>query len=106
MKHLRRRVRRVCLVVHVAASACWLGLAVGLLGLGLSAFLLRLEINNAVTAGVPDTSLVAAPVVSSFAYFFMTAISVLKSWGATARGRKYRADSQKKVDVAPVRRTI
>ncbi|MEU3370682.1 hypothetical protein ACFYM2_03155 [Streptomyces sp. NPDC006711] len=49
-------MRRVWLVVHVAASGSWLGLAVGLLGLGL----------------------VAASVVSSFAYFFMTAISVLK----------------------------
>ncbi|MEV5567980.1 hypothetical protein AB0L54_34765 [Streptomyces sp. NPDC052196] len=61
-------------MVHVAASASWLGLAVGLLGHGLSVFLLRPEINNAVTAGVSGTSLVAAPVVSSFAYFFMTAI--------------------------------
>ncbi|MFD9629162.1 DUF2269 domain-containing protein [Streptomyces violascens] len=172
MKHLRRPVRRGWLVAHVAVSVSWLGVTIGLLALGitayttdsaamteaayramkvfgdwlvvpialvtlgtgvvlslgtrwglarhrwvwikfwltlitlcLSAFLLRPEINSAVAAGVPDTSLVAAPVVSSSAYFFMTAISVLKPWGLTKRGRKYRAESRKVVDAAPVRQT-
>lgn len=172
MKHLRRPVRRGWLVAHVAVSVSWLGLTIGLLALGitayttdsatmteaayramkvfgdwlvlpialltlgtgvvlslgtrwglarhrwvwikfwltlitlgLSAFLLRPEINSAAAAGVPDTSLVAAPVISSSAYFFMTAISVLKPWGLTKRGRKYRAENRKAVDAAPVRQT-
>ncbi|MFK0178495.1 DUF2269 domain-containing protein [Streptomyces xanthochromogenes] len=172
MKHLRRTVRKGWLVAHVAVSVSWLGLTLGLLALGitayttdspamtdaayramkvfgdwlvlpialltlvtgvvlslgtrwglarhrwvwikfwltlvtlcLSAFLLRPEINGAVAAGVPDTSLVAAPIVSSSAYFFMTAISVLKPWGLTRRGRKHRAESRKTVDAAPMGRT-
>ncbi|MGW8725650.1 DUF2269 domain-containing protein [Streptomyces sp. NPDC055808] len=83
----------------------WIKFWLTLVTLCLSAFLLRPEINGAVAAGVPDTSLVAAPVVSSSAYFFMTAISVLKPWGLTGRGRKHRAESRKVVDAAPVRRT-
>ncbi|MFJ8310182.1 MULTISPECIES: DUF2269 domain-containing protein [unclassified Streptomyces] len=173
MKHLSRPARRGWLVAHVAVSVSWLGLTLGLLALGvtayttdsaammgaayrsmkvfgdwlvvpialvtlstgvvlslgtrwglarhrwvwikfwltlitlsLSAFLLRPEINSAVAAGVPDTSLVAAPVVSSSAYFFMTAISVLKPWGLTRRGRRHRAESRKVVDAVPVRQTI
>ncbi|MEU6052433.1 DUF2269 domain-containing protein [Streptomyces xanthochromogenes] len=172
MKHLRRTVRKGWLVAHVAVSVSWLGLTLGLLALGitayttdspamtdaayramkvfgdwlvlpialltlvtgvvlslgthwglarhrwvwikfwltlvtlcLSAFLLRPEINGAVAAGVPDTSLVAAPIVSSSAYFFMTAISVLKPWGLTRRGRKRRVESRKTVDAAPMGRT-
>ncbi|MEV6720904.1 DUF2269 domain-containing protein [Streptomyces xanthochromogenes] len=173
MKHLRRTVRKGWLVAHVAVSVSWLGLTLGLLALGitayttdspamtdaayramkvfgdwlvlpialltlvtgvvlslgtrwglarhrwvwikfwltlvtlcLSALLLRPEINGAVAAGVPDTSLVAAPIVSSSAYFFMTAISVLKPWGLTRRGRKHRVESRKTVDAAPMGRTI
>ncbi|MEU9196637.1 DUF2269 domain-containing protein [Streptomyces hundungensis] len=172
MKHLRRRSRRGWLVAHVAVSVSWLGLTLGLLALGvtaftmdspamtesayramkvfgdwlvipiaslslvigvvlslgtrwglarhrwvwvkfwltlltlcLSAFALRPEINSAVAAGAPDLSLVAAPVVSSCAYFFMTAISVLKPWGLTKRGRKHHAESRKLLDAAPTRRT-
>ncbi|MGW5528309.1 DUF2269 domain-containing protein [Streptomyces xanthochromogenes] len=83
----------------------WIKFWLTLVTLCLSAFLLRPEINGAVAAGVPDTSLVAAPIVSSSAYFFMTAISVLKPWGLTRRGRKHRAESRKTVDAAPMGRT-
>ncbi|MFI8824192.1 DUF2269 domain-containing protein [Streptomyces sp. NPDC053431] len=178
MKHLRRPVRRALLVVHVAVSVAWLGLSLGLLTLGITAyttqevsltqaayramqvfadrllapvalvtfgsglvlslgtpwglarhrwvwikfwitlvtaiatiFALRPEITQAAAAGVPDSSLVAAPVVSTTAYLFMTAISVLKPWGLTKRGRHLRestrsrrsgarATSRKTVDAA------
>ncbi|MET9593386.1 DUF2269 domain-containing protein [Streptomyces sp. NPDC006516] len=46
MKPLKRPARRSMLVAHVAVSVGWLGLAVGLLALGLTAFLTR----DAVTA--------------------------------------------------------
>ncbi|MEU8704076.1 DUF2269 domain-containing protein [Streptomyces sp. NPDC048565] len=39
MKPLKRPARRSLLVAHVAVSVSWLGLTVGLLALGLSAFL-------------------------------------------------------------------
>ncbi|MER5894926.1 DUF2269 domain-containing protein [Streptomyces sp. NPDC001876] len=39
MKPLKRPVRRTLLVAHVAVSVSWLGLTVGLLALGLAAFL-------------------------------------------------------------------
>ncbi|MEW1689792.1 DUF2269 family protein [Streptomyces sp. NPDC091265] len=39
MKPLKRRPRRSLLVAHVAASVSWLGLTIGLLTLGISAFL-------------------------------------------------------------------
>ncbi|MFI8963234.1 DUF2269 domain-containing protein [Streptomyces sp. NPDC053493] len=157
MKHLQRPVRRALLVVHVAVSVAWLGLSLGLLTLGITAyttqdlsltqaayramkvfadwllapvalvtfgsglvlslgtpwglarhrwvwikfwitlatatatiFALRPEIAHAAAAGVPDSSLVAAPVVSTTAYLFMTALSVLKPWGLTRRGRHLR----------------
>ncbi|MFJ9577781.1 DUF2269 domain-containing protein [Streptomyces sp. NPDC101191] len=183
MKHLRRPVRRALLVVHVAVSVAWLGLSLGLLALGLTAytthdpsltqaayramkvfadwllvpvalvtfgsglvlslgtpwglarhrwvwikfwitlataiatiFALRPEIAHAAAAGVPDSSLVAAPVVSTTAYLFMTAISVLKPWGLTRRGRHLRdsatlrragapAAPRKAVDASRPRRT-
>ncbi|MFJ2646013.1 DUF2269 domain-containing protein [Streptomyces sp. NPDC087420] len=74
----------------------WLTLAT----LGATTFALRPTINAAVTAGVPDVSLVAAPCVASSAYLFMTALSVLKPWGLTRRGRHLRnlASSHKAVD--------
>ncbi|WP_406138176.1 DUF2269 domain-containing protein [Streptomyces sp. NBC_01089] len=158
MKPLSRSVRRAVLVVHVAVSVGWLGLTVGLLALGITAYTcadasvteaayrsmkvfgdwlvipiglltlisgvvlslgthwglarhrwvwvkfwltlvtlaasalaLRPQINGAAASGHhPDLSLVSAPTVASSAYFFMTAISVLKPWGLTARGREYR----------------
>ncbi|MEU7026629.1 DUF2269 domain-containing protein [Streptomyces sp. NPDC046275] len=161
MKHLQRPVRRALLVVHVAVSVAWLGLSLGLLTLGLTAyttqdptltqasyramkvfadwllapvalvtlgsglvlslgtpwglarhrwvwikfwltlataaatiFALRPEINHAAAEGVPDSSLVAAPMVSTTAYLFMTAISVLKPWGLTRRGRRLRESAK------------
>lgn len=157
VKPLSRSVRRAVLVVHVAVSVSWLGLTVGLLALGITAYTcadasvteaayrsmkvfgdwlvipiglltlisgvvlslgthwglarhrwvwvkfwltldtlaasalaLRPQINGAAASGHPDLSLVSAPTVASSAYFFMTAISVLKPWGLTARGREYR----------------
>ena len=59
-------------------------------------FALRPEISHAAAAGVPDSSLVAAPVVSTTAYLFMTAISVLKPWGLTARGRRLRGSATRR----------
>lgn len=174
VKHLRRPARRALLVVHVSVSVAWLGLSLGLLALGITAyttqdptlteasyramkvfadwllapvalatlgsglvlslgtpwglarhrwvwlkfwitlatatatiFALRPEISHAATAGVPDISLVAAPTVSTAAYLFMTAISVLKPWGLTARGRRSRRSpgSRKTVDVPATGRT-
>ncbi|MFG2329827.1 DUF2269 domain-containing protein [Streptomyces sp. NPDC048604] len=161
MKPLQRPVRRALLVVHVAVSVSWLGLSVGLLALGITAyatadpslteaayramkvfadwllvpvaltafgsgvllslgtpwglarhrwvwikfwitlgtaaatvFALRPEIAHAAAAGVPDISLVAAPSVSTSAYLFMTAVSVLKPWGLTRRGRRLRLSAR------------
>ncbi|MFJ6350222.1 DUF2269 domain-containing protein [Streptomyces sp. NPDC092046] len=174
MKQLRRPARRALLVVHVSVSVAWLGLSLGLLALGITAyttqdrslteaayramqvfadwllapvalltlgtglvlslgtpwglarhrwvwikfwitlataaatiFALRPEITHAAAAGVPDLSLVAAPTVSTGAYLFMTAISVLKPWGPTRRGRRLRESARfrKTVDAsAPLRR--
>ncbi|MFJ7064232.1 DUF2269 domain-containing protein [Streptomyces sp. NPDC101115] len=59
-------------------------------------FALRPEISHAAAAGVPDSSLVAAPIVSTTAYLFMTAISVLKPWGLTARGRRLRGSATRR----------
>ncbi|MEV6419786.1 DUF2269 domain-containing protein [Streptomyces sp. NPDC051662] len=157
MKQLKRPVRRTLLVAHVATSVSWLGLTLGLLTLGVTAYLtndattteaayramkifadwliipiallalisgvllslgtpwglarhrwvwtkfwltlitlgatvfaLRPTISDAAATGLPNSSLVAAPTVASCAYLFMTAISVLKPWGLTRRGRRLR----------------
>ncbi|GGR47708.1 DUF2269 domain-containing protein [Streptomyces netropsis] len=42
-------------------------------------------------AAATSQDLLAAPIVSLSLYVFMTAISVLKPWGLTARGRRHRA---------------
>ncbi|MBZ4018281.1 DUF2269 domain-containing protein [Streptomyces purpurogeneiscleroticus] len=50
---------------------------------------------GAVTAGrpvPPETDLVVAPAVALALYVFLTAISVLKPWGPTARGRRLREE--------------
>ncbi|WP_343245005.1 DUF2269 domain-containing protein [Streptomyces sp. SID14478] len=168
---LQRRPRRALLVVHVAASACWLGVTLGLLTLAVTAtttgaglaveasaramklfadwlviplalltllsglvlslgtrwglarhrwvyvkfwltllttaasiFALRPGVNDAVatlSAGgqvTRATDLLAGPLVSLTSYVFMTAISVLKPWGLTRRGRKHRVTAPKAVD--------
>ncbi|MCX5411375.1 DUF2269 domain-containing protein [Streptomyces sp. NBC_00059] len=157
MKPLKRPVRRSILVAHVAVSVSWLGLTVGLLALGLTAFLtedattaqaatramkifgdwlvvpvalvsllsglvlalgtpwglarhrwvwtkfwltlitaglsvfsLRPGIDEAAARGAADIDLVIAPSVATATYLFITAISVLKPWGPTRRGRRLR----------------
>ncbi|MGI5469834.1 DUF2269 domain-containing protein [Streptomyces sp. CA-132043] len=61
-------------------------------------FALRTQVNSAaaaVTAGrpvPPEVDLVAAPAVALTLYVFLTAVSVLKPWGPTARGRRLRGE--------------
>ncbi|WP_077194803.1 DUF2269 domain-containing protein [Streptomyces lydicus] len=62
----------------------------------LSVFALRPGINHQAAeaaAGTPGPAidLVVAPAVATATYFFITAISVLKPWGLTARGRRLRS---------------
>lgn len=173
VKPLNRRTRRSVLVAHVAVSVSWLGLTIGLLTLGLTAFLtgdpgtaqaatramkifgdwlivptaflslvsglvlalgtpwglarhrwvwakfwitlvttgltvfsLRPGINEAAAGGAIDTDLVIGPAVASATYLFVTAVSVLKPWGLTRRGRRLRvsARSAKTVDERSPRR--
>lgn len=174
VKPLKRPVRRGILVAHVAVSVSWLGLTVGLLTLGITAFAtgdpatadaatrsmkiygdwlvvpvallalvsglvlslgtpwglarhrwvwtkfwltlvttglsifsLRPGINAAAADGVVDIDLVIAPSVATATYLFITAISVLKPWGLTRRGRRLRisASSAKSVDARSPRQT-
>ncbi|MCX4963369.1 DUF2269 domain-containing protein [Streptomyces sp. NBC_00654] len=174
MKPLKRPVRRGLLVAHIAVSVSWLGLTVGLLTLGLTAFLtgdattaeaatramkifgdwlvvpvallallsglvlalgtpwglarhrwvwtkfwltlitaglsifsLRPGIDHAAASGTVDIDLVVAPAVATATYLFITAVSVLKPWGPTRRGRRPRvsASSVKGVDGRSSRRT-
>ncbi|MEU2211136.1 DUF2269 domain-containing protein [Streptomyces hygroscopicus] len=62
-----------------------------------TAFALRARIDAAmadVVAGRPvgpTTDLILAPSVSLGIYAFLTATSVIKPWGLTARGRRFRA---------------
>ena len=165
---LGRPARRAVLVVHVTASASWLGLTLGLLALGTTAattgsavtveasvramklfadwlllpaafltlltglvlslgtpwglvryrwvctkfwltvatttatvFALRPGVHSAVTAvaaggPLPDAGdVLFGPVVSLSAYVFMSAISVLKPWGLTRRGRRRREPARR-----------
>ncbi|WP_203588008.1 hypothetical protein [Actinospica acidiphila] len=173
---LDRPARRAFLVVHVVASAGWLGLSAGLLALGLAAnttgspatveaavrsmrlfadwlllplafltlgsglvlalgtpwglarhrwvwtkfwltlatttataFALRPAVNDAVAAvsvghALPDgEDVLMGPIVSLSAYVFMTAISVLKPWGLTRRGRRLREAARKRTPAEPAR---
>ncbi|MFD8543543.1 DUF2269 domain-containing protein [Streptomyces sp. NPDC059649] len=52
----------------------------------------RLAAEAAAGTPVPDIGLVIAPAVASATYFFLTAISVLKPWGPTRRGRRLREE--------------
>ncbi|MCX4675752.1 DUF2269 domain-containing protein [Streptomyces sp. NBC_01433] len=174
MKPLKRPVRRGLLVAHVAVSVSWLGLTVGLLTLGVAAFVtgdattaqaatramkifgdrlvipvallallsglvlalgtpwglarhrwvwtkfwltlitaglsifsLRPGIDEAAASGVVDIDLIIAPSVATATYLFITAVSVLKPWGPTRRGRRPRvsASSAKTVDERSPHRT-
>lgn len=174
VKPLKRRARRSLLVAHVSVSVSWLGLTVGLLTLGITAFTtgdpvtaqaatramkifgdwlvvpvalaallsglilslrtpwglarhrwvwvkfwltlvttglsvfsLRPGINEAAERGAVDISLVVAPSVATATYLFITAISVLKPWGPTRRGKRLRVSdrSVKAVDERSLRRT-
>ncbi|QGV79650.1 hypothetical protein EIZ62_16420 [Streptomyces ficellus] len=99
MKPLKRPVRRALLSVHVAVSVSWLGLSPGLLALGITAYAtadasLTVAADRAMqAAGVPDSSLIAAPIVATSTYLLMTVISVLKPRGLTRRGRRMRASA-------------
>ncbi|MFD9600124.1 DUF2269 domain-containing protein [Streptomyces sp. NPDC056708] len=174
MKPLKRSARRSLLVAHVAVSVSWLGLTVGLLTLGITAFLtgdpataqaatramkifgdwlvipvallsllsglvlalrtpwglarhrwvwtkfwltlvtaalsifsLRPGINEAAARGAVGINLVVAPSVATATYLFITAVSVLKPWGLTQRGRRLRilAGARKGVDEQSPHRT-
>ncbi|MFE9661616.1 DUF2269 domain-containing protein [Streptomyces sp. NPDC005955] len=76
-----------------------------------SAFAFRPEVSAAaarVTSGQPVEStidLVLPPAVSLTTYVFITAVSVLKPWGLTRRGRNIRASARKAVDAKGVRQT-
>ncbi|WP_282685960.1 MULTISPECIES: DUF2269 domain-containing protein [unclassified Streptomyces] len=174
MKPLKRPVRRGLLVPHVAVSVSRLGLTVGLLALGITAFTtsdpatvgaatralkifgdwlvvpvallalvtglvlalgtpwglarhrwvwtkfwltlittglsissLRPGIDAAAADGAVDINLVIAPSVATGTCLFITAISILKPWGLTRRGRRlcFSASSAKSVDVRSPRQT-
>ncbi|WP_123527683.1 DUF2269 domain-containing protein [Streptomyces sp. 840.1] len=85
----------------------WTKFWLTLITTGLSVLSLRPGINEAAELGRADINLVVAPAVATAAYLFMTAISVLKPWGPTRRGRRLRisASSVKAVDERSPRRT-
>ncbi|GHH70103.1 membrane protein [Streptomyces sulfonofaciens] len=78
---------------------------------GLTIFALRPEITRAAQQAVAGrqvtqaSDLIVAPSVALVTYAFMTAISVLKPWGLTRRGRKLRISARKQVDVKALRPT-
>lgn len=65
----------------------WTKFWLTLVTVGLSVFSLRPGIDAAAAQGSVDVDLVIAPAVASATYLFITAISVLKPWGRTRRGR-------------------
>ncbi|MGW4201041.1 DUF2269 domain-containing protein [Streptomyces sp. NPDC004726] len=79
-----------------------------------SIFALRPGVDHAAEAvssgsSLPNPSdLVMGPIVSFTAYLFMTAISLLKPWGLTRRGRRLRteATSRKAVDERSLGQTV
>lgn len=85
----------------------WMKFWLTLIAASLSIFSLRPGINEAAANGVADINLVIAPSVATATYLFITAISVLKPWGLTRRGRRLRASpgSVKAVDERSLRPT-
>lgn len=85
----------------------WTKFWLTLVATGLSVFALRPGINEAAERGTADINLVVAPSVATATYLFITAISVLKPWGTTRRGRRLRvsARSAKAVDERSPSRT-
>lgn len=74
----------------------------------LSAFSLRPGINQLAAEAAaghpaPDISLLVAPAVATATYLFITAISVLKPWGPTRRGRRLRERESEARALARVR---
>ncbi|GAA1314316.1 hypothetical protein GCM10009647_041070 [Streptomyces sanglieri] len=71
----------------------WTKFWLTLITVALSIFSLRPGIDEAAARGAVDIDLVVAPSVATATYFFVTAISVLKPWGPTRRGRRLRRSS-------------
>ncbi|WP_329157073.1 hypothetical protein OHA63_17770 [Streptomyces anulatus] len=103
MKPLKRPVRRGILVAHVAVSVSWLGLTVGLLTLGITAFI----------SGDPATANAATRSMKIFGDWLVVPVALLAlvsglvlSLG-TRRGRRLRisASSAKSVDARSPRQT-
>ncbi|MFI6765706.1 DUF2269 family protein [Streptomyces sp. NPDC050355] len=70
----------------------WLTLVTVLLTVfSLSPGIDQLAAEAAAGSPTPDFHLVVAPAVATATYLFITAISVLKPWGMTTRGRRLRA---------------
>lgn len=85
----------------------WTKFWLTLITTALSVFSLRPGINEAAELGTADINLVVAPSVAAATYLFITAISVLKPWGATRRGQRLRVSTRsvKAVDERSLRRT-
>lgn len=71
----------------------WTKFWLTLITVALSVFSLRPGIDEAAARGAVDIDLVVAPSVATATYLFVTAISVLKPWGPTHRGRRLRRSS-------------
>ncbi|MFF9346573.1 DUF2269 domain-containing protein [Streptomyces sp. NPDC014734] len=71
----------------------WTKFWLTLIAAALSVFLLRAAISDAAARGAVDIDLVIAPSVATATYLFITAISVLKPWGLTRRGRRLRSST-------------
>ncbi|MGW1813241.1 DUF2269 domain-containing protein [Streptomyces sp. NPDC002125] len=66
----------------------WTKFWLTLITAGLSVLSLRPGLDEAAARGAADIDLVIAPSVATATYVFITAISVLKPWGLTRRGRR------------------
>ncbi len=85
----------------------WTKFWLTLITTGLSIFSLRPGIDTAAADGAVDVNLVIAPSVAITTFLFITAISILKPWGLTRRGRRllFSASSAKSVDARSSRQT-